>query len=324
MEKGRKDKDPSSPVKIPIEGVLDLHTFHPGDVPNLLEEYLKECLEARIYSVRVVHGKGKGIQKHRVQGLLQRLPMVASFSDAPVSAGGWGATIVELKREKDLPSPESAEFSEYMTEGARAMGVHLDAAQMEKFAVHARELLEWNRSANLTAITDPNEMAEKLFLDTLPLVSLLPPDSRVLDIGSGGGFPGLPLKVMRPDLGLCLIEASRKKTSFLKHVIRTLGLKNIEARHVRAEDLAKEVQAGGNAYDVIVSKAAFKLERLLDHALPLLHRQGSIIAMKGMPVKAELETIRLRLRTEGFTAQVKPYRLPRLDIQRSLVLLERT
>ena len=87
------------PVKIPIEDSLDLHTFQPRDIPDLLEDYLAECLKAGLYSVRIIHGKGKGVQKRRVQGLLQNNPLVSSFKDAPPEAGGWGATLVELKRE---------------------------------------------------------------------------------------------------------------------------------------------------------------------------------------------------------------------------------
>ena len=86
------------PVKIPIEDTLDLHTFLPRDIPDLLEDYLAECLQAGLYSVRIIHGKGKGVQKRRVQGLLQNNPLVSSFKDAPPEAGGWGATLVELKR----------------------------------------------------------------------------------------------------------------------------------------------------------------------------------------------------------------------------------
>ncbi len=84
------------PVRLPIEDVLDLHTFRPQDIPDLLEDYLAECLNSGFFSVRIIHGKGKGVQKKRVQGILKNNPMVASFRDAPPEAGGWGATLVEL------------------------------------------------------------------------------------------------------------------------------------------------------------------------------------------------------------------------------------
>ena len=92
------EEAPVEPVKIPIEDTLDLHTFLPRDIPDLLEDYLAACLQAGLYSVRIIHGKGKGVQKRRVQGLLENNPLVSSFKDAPPEAGGWGATLVELKR----------------------------------------------------------------------------------------------------------------------------------------------------------------------------------------------------------------------------------
>ena len=88
-------------VKLAIEDVLDLHTFRPKDIPDLLEDYFTECIRAGIYSVRIIHGKGKGIQKRRVRGLLEKNPMVRKFNEAPPEAGGWGATLVELRRNLD-------------------------------------------------------------------------------------------------------------------------------------------------------------------------------------------------------------------------------
>ena len=85
------------PIQIPIEDVLDLHTFRPKDIADLLENYFEECIKAGIFSVRVIHGKGKGIQKRQVQRILRNNPTVKSFKDAPPEAGGWGATLVQLK-----------------------------------------------------------------------------------------------------------------------------------------------------------------------------------------------------------------------------------
>ena len=90
------------PVVVPIEYVLDLHTFRPQDIPDLLEDYLTECLKSGFYAVRIIHGKGKGVQKKRVQGILKNNPMVASFRDAPPEAGGWGATLVELRKDLEI------------------------------------------------------------------------------------------------------------------------------------------------------------------------------------------------------------------------------
>ena len=89
------------PIRIPIEDVLDLHTFRPRDIADLLEGYFEECIKAGILSVRVIHGKGKGIQKRQVKRILQKNPKVKSFKDAPPDAGGWGATLVELRQSTD-------------------------------------------------------------------------------------------------------------------------------------------------------------------------------------------------------------------------------
>ena len=318
MQKSPDNANDREPVKIPIEDVLDLHTFAPRDIPGLLKEYLNACRKAGICSVRIIHGKGKGFLKDRVRGLLKDLPVVASFSDAPYDAGGWGATIVELARDIDF---ESAQWADILDKGARAMGMCLEQAQIARFAIHARELMIWNRTTNLTAITDPVEMAVKQFLDTLPLSPLLPPGLRVLDIGSGGGFPGIPLKIIRPDLDLTLIDASRKKVNFLKHVIRTLHLKDIEARHIRAEGLIGEPQPEVRSYDIIVSKAVSKLDTFLDQAIPLLRRPGIMIAMKGRAVESELEAARSRIKAESLIVTVKKYRLPDFDIERFLIVL---
>jgi 16S rRNA (guanine527-N7)-methyltransferase len=305
-------------VKVPIEDVLDLHTFVPREIPGLLKEYLNACRKAKIFSVRIVHGKGKGFLKKRVRGLLKDLPIVASFSDAPPRWGGWGATIVELRREIDF---ESSEWAHIIDEGARAMGMCLEGAQIVQFGIHARELMAWNRFTNLTAITDPVEIAVKQFLDTLPVLPLLPTRSWLLDIGSGGGFPGIPLKILRPDLHLMLIDASRKKVNFQKHIIRMLDLKDVEARNIRAEELKRELRPESRRYNVIVSKAVSRLERFLGQAIPLLRRPGIMIAMKGRSVEAELEATGSRIEAEGLRFSVKKYWLPHLDIERCLIIL---
>ncbi len=101
MATSENETNGMEPIHIPIEDELDLHTFHPRDIPDLLEDYFEECIRHGIFSVRVIHGKGKGVQKHRVQTLLRKHALVASFSDAGHGHGGWGATLVELKQSPD-------------------------------------------------------------------------------------------------------------------------------------------------------------------------------------------------------------------------------
>ena len=133
----------------------------------------------------------------------------------------------------------SKEWQNIIYEGAENLGVRIDWLEIEKFSIHAIELSKWNQKINLTAITDPMEVAVKHFLDAIAPIPDIPPNGSLLDIGSGGGFPGIPLKICLPSVSVTMIDASRKKVNFLKHMIRTLELENIYAFHIRAEDFAK-------------------------------------------------------------------------------------
>ncbi|OQY58948.1 MAG: 16S rRNA (guanine(527)-N(7))-methyltransferase RsmG [Desulfobacteraceae bacterium 4572_88] len=203
-------------------------------------------------------------------------------------------------------------------EGAEFFDLHLTREHTENFGLHALELMKWNRRINLTAITEPSEIALKHFADSLAPASLISPGSKLLDIGSGGGFPGIPLKVMIPSLSVTLIDASRKKVSFQKHVIRMLKLGNIEAVHARAEELAKN-RNFIRAFDVIICRALSALDEFAEMALPLLAENGLIIALKGRISHAELDAMRAMLAGSQIALSVRQYKLPRLGAERSIV-----
>ena len=225
----------------------------------------------------------------------------------------------------------SKEWKQLVYDGAREMGVALEMAMAGKMAAHCIELIRWNQKVNLTAITDPMDVAVKHVLDSLAAYSLLPDGASVLDLGSGGGFPGLVLKIANPGLSVVMVDASRKKVSFLKHVIRSIKLKDIEAYHIRADDLAKN-SAFVNAFDIIVSRALSAMDTLVETALPLLAKKGMIIALKGIAPEAEIESMRSliikRLRfseinSDNLSVIVKNYTLPYLEIARSLVTVRK-
>ena len=222
----------------------------------------------------------------------------------------------------------SREWSDLLIEGAAEIGIDLDCGQTRQFAVHAAELIRWNQKINLTAITDPAEVAVKHFLDSLAVARHIPPDATLLDIGSGGGFAGLPLKVLMPSLAVTLIDASRKKVNFLKHVIRTLKLKNIEALHVRAEDLAED-PLFRKRYHVVASRALSSLKLFCNLALPLLKDGGTILALKGEVGNDEMAELQGRGVRDGdharpavgrrISVSIVKFQLPILHSHRSII-----
>ena len=224
------------------------------------------------------------------------------------------------------------DWSKFLIDHAKKIGIDVDRAQNRLFSIHAAELVKWNRQINLTSITDPIEVASNHFLDSLVPARFIPPDAaKLLDIGSGGGFPGIPLKVLLPELSVTLIDASRKKVSFLKHVIRTLKLDDIEALHIRAENLADH-PSYINRFDVIVSRALTSLEFFVRLALPFLTCGGLIMAMKGQVDNMELDDLRnnvlsKKMNSAGsidrpFTISLKKYSLPFLYSERTIVTLK--
>lgn len=219
----------------------------------------------------------------------------------------------------------SIKWKNLIKEGAEILDIQIDQGHMDKFAVHALELMKWTTKTNLTTITDPLEVAVKHYLDSLVPAPMIEPDSTLLDIGSGGGFPGIPLKILMPSLSVTLIDASRKKVSFLMHVIRTLGLDHIVARHIRAEDLAKERYLA-NTYDVIISRALSSMDDMVAMARPLLAEGGVIMALKSNVTGSEMASMRS---ATGITPDIsktvrltlRPYVLPFLKLKRSVVIV---
>jgi len=176
-----------------------------------------------------------------------------------------------------------------LVRGVATLGIELTSRQVEQFAIYLRELAAWNRRANLTAIVEPQEVQRLHFLDSLSICRALPSPvaqkGRLLDLGSGAGFPGLPLKIAFPELSLTLVESTGKKVRFLEHLIGVLGLDSVEIYHGRAEDLA-HVPGLRGVFDVVTARGVASLNVLAELALPFC-RLGGIVAA---PKKGQLDT----------------------------------
>ena len=231
----------------------------------------------------------------------------------------------------DMMQIGSKKWQNLIYEGAKNLDIQIDKRKIEKFAIHALELMKWNQKTNLTAITDPFEVAVKHFLDSIVPVKIIPSNASLLDIGTGGGFPGIPLKIILPSLSVTMIDASRKKVSFLKHIIRTLELKNIDALHIRAEEFANKPGVK-KKFDVIISRALSSMTSFAMTALPFLNKEGAIIAMRGNVSGDDFQLLRSSVNkrqailldgdTEAFEISVKRYSLPYLKSDRSMVSLK--
>lgn len=207
-------------------------------------------------------------------------------------------------------------------------GLHrLDPAigeqQVQQFLSYREELIEWNGRFNLTAITDPDEILFKHFLDSVSLLMAYDqPQVRVLDIGAGAGFPGIPLKIVRPRWQVVLLEATGKKVTFLRHVIETLGLQNIEAVQGRAEELAHRQQYRAS-FDLVTARAVASLPMLLEYAAPYCRVGGQIILPKKGDITGELAQGRLAARQLGAVLRAdKTVALPGLEDGRRLLVWE--
>jgi 16S rRNA (guanine527-N7)-methyltransferase len=214
------------------------------------------------------------------------------------------------------------ESKDLLMEGATAFGIHLNEKDGEAFDVYLRELLKWNQKINLTAIRSEKGIVLKHFLDSLSVYPYLSKSSSLLDIGSGAGFPGIPLKMVDPFLEVTLIDSVRKKVDFQKHIIRALGLKGIQAIHGRVQD--KEIlQSMTERFDTVISRAFSDLQTLLLLAFPFLKKGGILLAMKG-----ELEKEEIGLCSKGEETRYRLQRtassfLPKSSFKRSILLFEK-
>ncbi len=208
-------------------------------------------------------------------------------------------------------------------EGLHQLGLELTEQQSKQFLRYQQELLDWNTRMNLTSITNPEEVLIKHFLDSLSLLMMYDaPKARLLDIGAGAGFPGLPLKIVHPQWHVVLLEATGKKVKFLQHIIEALQLKDVVAVHGRAEELAHKAEYRGS-FTVVTARAVASLAALVEYAAPFCHLGGQMIFPKKGNLAEELAQGKRAASYVGarFKADV-PVTLPGLDDGRRLLMWE--
>jgi 16S rRNA (guanine527-N7)-methyltransferase len=202
------------------------------------------------------------------------------------------------------------------------LGIQLSDKQIEQFSVYADLLIEWNEKVNLTSITDPEEIVVKHFIDSLTLNEFVQGQS-LADIGTGAGFPGVPLKILRPELEIYLVDSLAKRLDFLKVVIDSLNLKGVETVHSRAEDFGRNSKYR-DRFDRVTSRAVARLPILLEYAVPILKCNGYFLAAKGSLADEEVNESQKALKILG--AEIKNiarFNLGQEAENRAIVVIEK-
>ncbi len=204
------------------------------------------------------------------------------------------------------------------------LGFSITDKQLFHFSEYRRLLLEWNEKINLTAITSQEEIVLKHFADSLTVLSVIENEnSSLIDVGTGAGFPSMPLKIMRPSLKLTLLDSVNKKLNFLRELTEKLELSEVSFFHGRAEDAAQEV-AHRQAYDFAVSRAVSQLNVLSEYCLPLVKLGGKFVSMKGADANAEIADAKKAIKTlGGEISDVKQVKIPFTDITHSLIVINK-
>lgn len=215
----------------------------------------------------------------------------------------------------------STDFRQYMKKAATDFGIELTANQVDQFNKYFEMLVEWNKVMNLTAITEPKEVSIKHMIDSLSAWSdeRLQGAKSIIDVGTGAGFPGIPLKIFKPELKLTLLDSLNKRIKFLQAVVDELGLTDVHCIHARAEEGARNKQLR-EQFDVAVSRAVARLPVLAEYCVPFVKTGGMFVALKGMKYAEEAEQGKNALNVLGIDeTDIVEIKLPDLDDKRAVI-----
>lgn len=213
-------------------------------------------------------------------------------------------------------------FEDKLKEKMNKININLEEKQLQNFRKYKELLLEWNEKINLTSITDEDEIILKHFVDSAIIKKFVEENEKIADIGTGAGFPGIPLKIINESQEICLIDSLNKRIKFLDEIIASLELKNISAIHSRAEEIGHN-KAYRAQFDVVTSRAVAKLNVLLEYMMPLVKVGGRCVCLKGPNIKEELDEAKKCIEIlGGELEEVEEITLPESDIKRTIVIVK--
>ena len=215
------------------------------------------------------------------------------------------------------------DFKRLMNLYGNEIGLEFTEEQLDKFFKYMNLLLEWNKKINLTAITEPEEVILKHFIDSLTISKYIDNNKTLADVGTGAGFPGIALKIYRNDLKITLVDSLNKRINFLNEVIKELDLKEIETVHSRIEDFGKNKEYR-EKFDYTTARAVANLSVLSEYLIPIAKVDGQCICMKGSNIEEELNTSKNAIKTLGGKIQkIEEFNLPKSDITRNVIIIKK-
>lgn len=215
------------------------------------------------------------------------------------------------------------DFAKTMQEYAKEIKIVLHEKQINQLYTYMELLLEWNQKVNLTAITEPKEIILKHFIDSMTITKYIERNTKLIDIGTGAGFPGIPIKILREDIEVTLLDSLNKRIHFLKEVIEQLKLKKIEAIHSRAEDFGKNKKYR-ETFDYATSRAVANLSTLAEYLLPLVTLDGYCISMKGPNIEEEIQKSKNAITILGGKIEkIEKFQLPKSKIDRNIIMIRK-
>ena len=217
---------------------------------------------------------------------------------------------------------EKIVFKKKMNELLSEINIEINENKIDMFYLYMQELLEWNKKINLTAIEDENEIILKHFIDSLTVQKYIKNAQNIIDIGTGAGFPGIPLAIVNEKSNIVLLDSLNKRINFLNNVIQKLELSNVKAIHGRAEDLAKIVQHR-EKYDIVISRAVAPFNILLEYMLPFNKVNSYTIAMKGSNIEEVDISNNALKKLGGKIEKIEKIKLPNTDIKRNIIIVRK-
>lgn len=218
---------------------------------------------------------------------------------------------------------EKEEWKKTLKKQCEELAIELNEAKQEQFYNYMELLQKWNENINLTAITEPEEVLQKHFVDSLTIMPYIKKNEKVIDVGTGAGFPGIPLKIAEEEVEVTLLDALNKRLNFLNEVIQVLELSKIKTVHLRAEEAGKNKDLR-EKFNVSVSRAVAPLSTLVEYLLPLVKVNGKCICMKGSNIEEEIVNSQKAIEILGGKIEkIEEFTLPNSEIKRNIIIIRK-